>query len=478
MRCNETGQTWTININANTIARRRTAVALVLDRSGSMTEDAGDATTKVAKLREAAHVFLDTMLADDGIGLVRFNDTAQRIMDVADAGPAPGGAGRTTAAGHIDGNDLDPSGSTSIGDGVVKGRDMLNDAQTAPSPDYDGTAMLLLTDGMWNTPPSLASVNGSISATTYAVGLGVPSNISVPALTTLCQGHNGYLVVTGAMNTSQRTRLQKYFLQILAGVSNAQVSVDPSGVLGTGVEHRLPFWVTEADFGVDAILLSPYPYALEFRLESPDGSIIDSGAGAGGANVQFVQTSRVAYYRCALPMLPANDAGTHAGLWHGILGISKRYGDRAFVASRASAAGGGQGLQGLVPYDFVVHSYSSLTLDAHVVQPSFEIGAVAQLAAAIHEYDAAPRSAAAVWADVELPGGSQDVIGLSPLGDGRYAVSVLARCPRPLHVPSPRPRRDDLWRALRARANIDRRGRSGWRPVEPERWRGIPRSVS
>ena len=51
--------------------------------------------TKVAKLREAAHVFIDVMLPNDGIGLVRFNDTAQRIMEVEDAGAAPGGAGRT-----------------------------------------------------------------------------------------------------------------------------------------------------------------------------------------------------------------------------------------------------------------------------------------------------------------------------------------------------------------------------------------------
>ena len=62
------------------------------------------------------------MLANDGIGLVRFNDAAQRIMEVEDAGAAPGGTGRTHARTHIDSNELDPSGSTSIGDGVVKGR--------------------------------------------------------------------------------------------------------------------------------------------------------------------------------------------------------------------------------------------------------------------------------------------------------------------------------------------------------------------
>ena len=238
-----------------------------------MNDDAGDTVTKVAKLREAAHVFVDVMLPNDGIGLVRFNDTAQRIMEVEDAGVAPGGAGRVNALTHIDGNELDPSGATSIGDGVVNGRDMLDDAQAAATPDYDGTAMVVLTDGQWNTPPSLAAVSGSINASTYAVGFGLPSNISVPALTTLCQGHNGYLLITGALTPDQSTRLSKYFLQILAGVSNAQIAVDPSGVLDSNSEHRIPFWICEADFGMDLIVLSPNPYAIDFRLEAPDGSL-------------------------------------------------------------------------------------------------------------------------------------------------------------------------------------------------------------
>jgi hypothetical protein len=61
IRCNETLQSWTINIVANTIARPHSAVALVLDRSGSMNDDAGDAFTKVQKLREAANVFISIM---------------------------------------------------------------------------------------------------------------------------------------------------------------------------------------------------------------------------------------------------------------------------------------------------------------------------------------------------------------------------------------------------------------------------------
>jgi hypothetical protein len=418
VRCVETGQSWIININANTIARPRTAVSLVLDRSGSMNDDAGDGITKVAKLREAAHVFLDVMLPDDGIGLVRFNQAAQRIMEVEDAGAAPGGAGRTHAGTHIDSNEIDPSGATSIGDGVVNGRNMLNDAQAAPTPDYDGTAMVVLTDGMWNTPPSLASVSGSINASTFAVGFGLPSNISVPALTTLCQGHNGYLLITGAINANQSTRLQKYFLQILAGVTNAQIVTDPAGVLDQGSEHRIPFWLGEADFGMDAIVLSPFPHAVDFRLEAPDGSMIDPSSGAGGANAQFVLTQKVAYYRCALPVLPADEAGSHAGLWHAVLRLGKRFQGKA--SGRALSSAGGQVL---LPYEFVAHAYSSLTFSAHLSQASFEIGAVATVSASLLEYDVAPRGRVTVWAEVQRPGSmGSDMVMLTSAGDGRFTV--------------------------------------------------------
>lgn len=418
VRCVETGQTWTININANTIARPRSAVSLVIDRSGSMNDDAGDGITKVQKLREAANAFISVMLPGDGIGLVRFNETAQRLMEIQDAGASPGGAGRTTALGHIAGSDIDPSGATSIGDGVVNGKQMLDDAQAAPAPDYDVTAMVVLTDGQWNRPPSLADVSGSITANTYAVGFGLPSNISVPALTTLCQGHNGYLLITGAVAPDQSMRLSKYFLQILAGVTNAQIVADPAGVLDRNSEHRVPFRICEADYGMDLIVLSPAPSVIDFQLETPDGSRIDPASGSGGANSQFVLSQFASYYRCALPVLPANAAGSHEGLWHAVLKLGKRQ-RGSYKYDRGST--NPQRL--VVPYEFVAHSYSSLTFSAHVTQASFEVGATAEISAALLEYDAVPRGRASVWAEIRRPDGAVDLIAL-PAGTGdRYTAS-------------------------------------------------------
>lgn len=418
VECVETGQTWTIGINANTVSRPRSAVALVIDRSGSMDDDAGDGLTKVQKLREAANAFVNVMLPGDGVGIVRFNEAAQRLMEIEDVGAAPGGAGRTTALGHVAGSAIDPGGWTSIGDGVVNGKQMLDDAQAAPSPDYDVTAMVVLTDGLWNRPPALADVTGSITANTYAVGLGIPSNISVGALTTLCQGHNGYLLITGTLTPDQSMLLAKYFLQILANVTNAQIATDPGGVLEKGYEHRIPFRLTEADFGADVIVLSPVPSVIDFQLEAPDGTRITPGSGAGGANAEFVLSQYASYYRCALPVLPATPDGSHAGLWHAVLTLGRRSGGGIYRYD----AGYHSAQNVRVPYELVVHAYSCLTFSAQVSQTSFEVGATAVISASLLEYDAPPQGRARVWAEIRWPDGATDAVALVRAGD-RYAAT-------------------------------------------------------
>ncbi len=414
VRCNETGQTWTINIVANTIARPQSAIVLVLDRSGSMSEDAGDGFTKVQKLREAADTFISVMLPGDGIGLVRFNETAQRLMEVQDVGVAPGGAGRTTALAHITGGDIDPAGFTSIGDGVVNGKQMLDDAQAAASPPYDVTAMVVLTDGVWNRPPALADVSGSITANTYAVGLGLPSNISVPALTTLCQGHNGYLLITGALSSDQSMRLSKYFLQILAGVTNAQVAADPRGVLDATTEHRIPFWICEADYGMDLIVLSTVPQVIDFQLETPDGSRITPASASGGANSQFVLSRYASYYRCALPVLPTNAGGSHDGLWYAVLKLGRPSPTHVTYDRRQEYyAAYYDPKRAVLPYEFIAHVYSSLTFSAYVTQASFEVNAVARIMASLREYDAPLLGRASVWAEIQRPDGVTELIALN-----------------------------------------------------------------
>ena len=116
------GQTWTVTVTGDTVARVTAATALVLDRSGSMAEDRGDGQTKHASLQQAANIFVDVMLEGDGVGLVRFNEDAQVLQPVV---PLGAGGLSDTARGLtkdvVNGNGLDPDGQTSIGDGIFEG---------------------------------------------------------------------------------------------------------------------------------------------------------------------------------------------------------------------------------------------------------------------------------------------------------------------------------------------------------------------
>lgn len=418
--CNQTGQSWTVPINANTVARPRTEVVLVLDRSGSMQEDAGDGTTKVGKLRESAQIFIDTMLPGDGIGIVRFDHTVQRLMNVEDVGDLITGSGRTTAIGHITGSGLDPAGNTSIGGGVLEGRNTLDDGAAAASPPYAVQAMIVLSDGIENAAPMLADVSGSISANTFAIGLGLPYNISVAALNALTQTNNGYLLVTGTLTTDQRTLLTKYFLQILAGITSANIVLDPNGEIGIAQEIRIPFSISETDYGLDAIVLSPMPEVLTFELESPDGQRFDAAKVQGIGTGQKIDRPGISFYRTAFPLDPANEIGTHSGTWHVVIGIEK---DPKVVGPMLEYFP-----QGYLPYDVVVHTWSNLVFHANAWQHTYEPGSTVKLVASLREYDVPVGDRATVWAEVTRPDFTTFVTPLSQLGDefeGSFGTSAV-----------------------------------------------------
>src|SRR5262249_18161176 len=209
----------------------------------------------------------------------------------------------------------------------------------------------------------------------------------------------------------QRARLSKYFLQILAGATNANVILDPHGELPIGAEHRIPFWVTEADIGLDVYLLTPAPYAIDFQLETPDGSRI-SPPSIGVGNVDYVLGSRFSYYRAALPVLPTDSAGTHSGLWFASLRI---VGGPRFTHITPGASG--------LPYDLIVHCQSNLNFTTGLTQSSYEVGAIATINASLNEYDVPISGKPTVWAEITLPDGSNTSLGLPRTDPGQFGAT-------------------------------------------------------
>jgi hypothetical protein len=446
----EPTRTWDISLHGATVARPRTATALVLDRSGSMTESRGDTLSKYDSLREAAKTFLDLALDDDLIQLVRYDHEAQTVpasdfFDVSAgeptvlrADPDPDHDTRQLLKQLIDRGDFAPAGSTSIGDGIHVGRGRLDAITTMPAPSK---AILVLTDGKENTPRYISEVAGEVDAQTYAIGFGTPENTSAPHLQALAGNHGGYLLITGAIdaatNPENHFLLEKYFLQVLAGINKAEIVLDPAGVLVSGREERVPFYLTEADAGFEAILLCPRIREVDFRVVTPSGRTITPALAATDPAMHHASSTRAAFYRVALPTEIGLNRFDQAGLWHAVLRFGKpqppqpppvsanHYSaapSRAF-ALRAAARS--------APYALVVNAYSNLILRAALRQTGFDPGARVELTAALTNAGVLPVKCTRAWVELSRPDGTSAELDLAEVaGDpATYTRSFVAAAP-------------------------------------------------
>ncbi|HEY1248289.1 MAG TPA: LodA/GoxA family CTQ-dependent oxidase [Nitrososphaera sp.] len=443
---------WTITIFGNTVSRKTAAAALVLDRSGSMSEDQGDGQTKHESLQLAASIFVDVMLEGDGIGIVRFNEDAQVLQNVVPLGKNDlSDINRGNTKDIINGTGLDPGGETSIGDGIFEGRNVLNSTATP----FDVKSLVVLTDGMENMPRTIAEVSPQINEYTYAIGLGKPENISVPALQVISGNNGGYLLVTGAIDLHNRFMLQKYFLQLLTGISSAEVVLDPCGELVPGQIARIPFQLIGGDAGVDVILLTPDPSIIDFRLEAPSGTIIEPWLATADPNMRFVLSNGVSYYRIALPIEFMTNRFDGGGTWHALLRISAprlersntrdgsdhsiRYRDFPSKISTPRAANVGNLLiqhpstqgaaQQIVNYCLSVQSYSNLSLQARLGQTGFEPGATVRLEASLTQSGISFSAGAQVTADVKRPDGTETNLTLILQSENQFTATFITSLP-------------------------------------------------
>ena len=464
------GQQWTVLVNGNTVARKTAAAALVLDRSGSMSEDRGDGETKHVSLQQAASIFVDVMLEGDGVGLVRYNQDAQVLQDVLTLGA--GGltdVNRSSTKDLINGNELDPTGSTSIGDGIFEGRGILN----ATATPYDVMSLVVLTDGKENSSRYIADVSAEINEQTYSIGFGTPENTSAAALQTISGNHGGFLLITGSIGVDNRFLLQKYFLQILAGISNAEIVLDPDGALVPGQVQRIPFHLTRGDAGVDVILLTPYPRVVDFRLQTPTGQILEPWRAASEPSMRYVLSSGVSYYRLMLPAEMTTGRLDHGGTWHALLRIGKPRVERtrdsesgidasilrgmfarpvrqhssqrrvahaergALLATHAAMAtqptGSGHSSvsarshsQATLPYSLIVHAWSNVSLHAWAQQSGYAPGSQVNLMATLAQSGVPMTPGSQVRVELERPDRSSTTLPMLEEEAGRFAASFTA----------------------------------------------------
>ncbi len=407
--CSQTGQSWTVPITASSVPRKIAAAALVLDKSGSMSDDRGDGLgTKSQSVRDAANTFVDVMLPGDSLSLTAFDDNASALTGLTTLGDPtdPFDTSRSTMRGLINGSGLDPGGLTSIGDGIFTGRGTLSGATAQVQ------SLVVLTDGNENRARWISEVADDINENTYSVGVGTAANTSAAALQTISGNHGGYLLITGpALGGDNEFLLKKYFLQILAGVSNAEVVLDPVGMISVGQVQRVPFVVCDQDHLTDVILLAQDRKYLRFLLETPYGQLVDpSIARASGA--QFVATNQVSYYRIPLPLLVDPGRPSHAGTWNVVLD----YG-RAATPGTATHDEPVSAPVGRQRYSVIVHTWSDVAFTGAAHQSAFTPGATVSLSAALSAAGIPFTAGSFVRAEVLKPGGSLMTVNLQPQDD-------------------------------------------------------------
>jgi len=431
VHCNETNQDFVFTLNADTIARPTVAVMLALDQSGSMNDPAGTSgLRRIDVLHSAANHFAEVIQQNNGVGLVRFDTVAYPVNDPTFPGLAEtqigsnamNDPGRMAAENAIAAHQTNPLGNTSIGAGVQLARNTLT-----PVAGYQDKAIIVFTDGLENTAPMIADVMSSIDKQTFAIGLGNAQQVSTAALTALTNGTGGFLLLTDTLtpNTDDFFLVTKYFLQILAGVTNNNIVLDPTGTIAPGVVIQVPFTLSDADIDCTAILLTDIP-AVRFSVQTPGGNIIDPGV-AAGIGVEYNVGSNLIDYRFSLPV--ALGGGAHAGTWKALLAVDeklfKRYCKEADNLSVAVARGACHGVR----YSVTIQAWSNVRMKARLYQNSLEPGATMTLRAILTEYGQPVNHRATVRAELTLPDGTSTTLSLLEIGPGVFEVATTAAIP-------------------------------------------------
>jgi len=371
-------------------------------------------------LHQAATQFVqlaqDSSRQGDGVGMVSFDHNAYPGIAVT----TNLGTGFDLAPVITAIQNLHPAGATSIGNGVALGRNTLN-----PVTSFAQKAMIVFTDGLENTPLYIADVMGSINDRTFAIGLGTAEQVSVGALTALANNTGGRLLLSGRLSPSidDYFRLSKFFMQVLAGVTNTNIVTDPSGYIAPGMKVRIPFVLNDTDIDSTVILLTDLP-AIRFFIETPAGHVMDPAA-AGALGAIYAVGTNMSYYRFTLP-LALGGKPAQEGIWHALLEVDDKIFRRFAHGSDLTFAAGAARMVHGVRYNLSVSAYSNLRMQAGVSQNSLQPGATLTLRAALSEYGIPVHHRASVRAEMERPDNSVTTLALTEIEPGIFEASTLA----------------------------------------------------
>jgi hypothetical protein len=420
----ESGQVFDFVLRANIIEKPTVAVALALDQSGSMNDPAGTSgILRINVLKDAALKFVELIGRDHGITIIRFDHDAYPPTDATFPGlpitrinsDSIFDAGRVAAQNAVTAHATNTNGFTSVGDGLVEGRNVLN---AIPIADYDYKALVILTDGLENREQWLADVGGSIDNRTFAIGLGNETQVNTFALKTITNGTGGYLLLTGLLTSSidDYFRLSKYFLQIMAGVTNNNIILDPNGFISPSTTIRIPFYISDSDIDSTVILMTDFN-VVDLMVETPAGNIIEA-SNAAGLGITYNVGARTRSYKFTLPVAFAGS--NHAGQWHVVLKVNDGDWRKYTTPATHNQPGGSRPGAAGARYSVEVHTFSNLRMKPRIDQSSLEPGAAITLRANLTEYGIPVEGRAVVYVRVTRPDASVVIHTLDEEPEGNF----------------------------------------------------------
>lgn len=281
-------------------------VMLVLDRSGSMKRSAGTGRTRIVEARDAASLFVQLIRtgAGDRIGVVSFSTTASisvksAPLDFVNAATKNALIGPPPFSGGLIGS-LNPDGDTSIG----KGLQVAQSQFPAAGPGVNTRTILLLTDGLQNTPPMIADVDASLNGDDISViGLGSASDLDGALLHNLALRHNGLYTRAG-----DGLQLKKFFALAYGNIFESGTLIDPEFFLPASQVEAPPLSVLVCSEDVITVVLGwdREDAPLLLALTTPAGNTIFGGSPG-------TETSSGKTWTFVRVPLPIN--GERDGLW-------------------------------------------------------------------------------------------------------------------------------------------------------------------
>lgn len=400
---------------------------LVIDRSGSMSEPSGaPGRTKTDIAIEASQLYVSLLRRTDRIGVVRYSsasvDPGDVLLAMTEAGPASGGAGRAAANAVLTPTHLAPSGSTSIGSGIIRGSAVL-DGGSSPR-----RAIVVLTDGIQNTPPDIPTARTTVTGKVprqrvFAVGLGL--NQLEDRLHEIASVTNGVAQITGDLVGSREFLLQKLYIQILSDVSDEAFVRDPISLVLPGEQRATDVLVGEIDRAADFILVArPASLAgtsIRVWLEAPDGSLIRPADTATLPNLEVVGGASHGYFRVAFPIFP-DRPGAHVGRWRVWVENAGFRGAGALTHGFGTAGSGGAPFW----YSVMAKAESDLLLRGRVEQTDYAPGTPMQIVLEPTLFGVPVALDEPVEVRVSRPDGAVQLIALAGRPDGTYAGEYLA----------------------------------------------------